>query len=120
MPKKKIPLILAAIITSIGTFTACTKDKDVITVVPIDKVQLGRQLFFDKNLSNPIGQSCASCHNPSAAFSDPLHGISAQGAARGLFSNRNCPSISYAFFAPSFHFDNTDSVYVGASFWMAG
>lgn len=25
--------------------------------------QLGKQLFFDTNLSSPPGQSCASCHD---------------------------------------------------------
>jgi cytochrome c peroxidase len=116
MQDKKIGLIISAIITSVAILTACSKDRDVITVVPIDKVQLGKQVFFDKNLSNPIGQSCASCHSPEAAFSDTGHGITSQGVVAGLFNNRNCPSITYASFAPPFHFDETDSVYVGGFF----
>ncbi|SVC27695.1 uncharacterized protein METZ01_LOCUS280549, partial [marine metagenome] len=32
--------------------------------------ELGRQLFFDPNLSRNGNQSCASCHNPKHAFID--------------------------------------------------
>ncbi|WP_121355986.1 cytochrome-c peroxidase [Flavisolibacter nicotianae] len=117
MQNKKIPLILFLIISSMVILAACSKDKDVITVVPIDKVQLGRQLFFDKNLSNPIGQSCASCHSPEAAFSDPAHSITSQGAVSRLFNNRNCPSVTYSSFAPAFRFDTTDSLYMGGFFF---
>ncbi|HEY9713423.1 MAG TPA: cytochrome c peroxidase, partial [Chroococcales cyanobacterium] len=31
-------------------------------------VQLGLQLFNDRNLSNPVGQSCASCHGQPEGF----------------------------------------------------
>lgn len=113
---KKILVVISFILVCIVIFTACSKDRDIITVVPIDKVQLGRQLFFDKDLSNPIGQSCASCHNPGAGFSDSVHGVTSQGAVAGLFNNRNCPAITYSSFTPEFHFDTNDSVYVGGLF----
>jgi cytochrome c peroxidase len=35
-----------------------------------EKVLLGRQLFFDGRLSANLTQSCASCHDPSLAFTD--------------------------------------------------
>ena len=35
------------------------------------KARLGRALFFDTNLSTPPGQSCGSCHDPKAMFTDP-------------------------------------------------
>lgn len=38
---------------------------------PAAKAQLGRVLFFDTSLSEPAGQSCATCHAPGAAFTDP-------------------------------------------------
>ena len=38
----------------------------------IDEVQLGKLLFNDKILSNKQTISCASCHNPSFAFSDTV------------------------------------------------
>ncbi len=46
--------------------------------VPIDnpmtseKVTLGKQLFYDKNLSANQTQSCASCHIQQYAFAEPL------------------------------------------------
>lgn len=116
MRDKRTLFIFSAAITAIAVFSACAKEYNIITVVPTDKAQLGKALFFDKNLSNPIGQSCASCHDPGVAFSDPKHGISAEGAVAGLFSNRNCPSITYAAFTPAFHYEPADSVYVGGFF----
>jgi cytochrome c peroxidase len=35
-----------------------------------EKVELGRRLFFDTRLSADGTQSCASCHDPSRAFTD--------------------------------------------------
>jgi cytochrome c peroxidase len=32
------------------------------------RVELGRQLFFDRRLSEALGFSCADCHNPGRAF----------------------------------------------------
>jgi len=46
--------------------------------VPLDnpmsdeKVALGKQLFFDKNLSANQQQSCESCHMQQFAFAEPL------------------------------------------------
>ena len=37
-----------------------------------DKVELGRQLFFDARLSGDNTRSCASCHLPDKAFTDGL------------------------------------------------
>jgi cytochrome c peroxidase len=34
------------------------------------KVELGRELFFDKGLSKDGSTSCASCHDPTMAYSD--------------------------------------------------
>jgi cytochrome c peroxidase len=117
MTCSRITKIITAMVVSMVIAAACAKDKNELTVVPVDKVQLGRLIFFDSTLSNPIGQSCASCHSPAAAFSDPLHRISPEGAISGRFTNRNSPSIAYAQYAPAFHFEPADSVYVGGFFW---
>lgn len=37
----------------------------------VEGVELGRFLFYEKRLSGDNTQSCASCHLPSASFSDP-------------------------------------------------
>lgn len=36
----------------------------------VERVKLGKMLFYDKNLSSDRSVSCASCHAPSKAFSD--------------------------------------------------
>jgi len=38
----------------------------------VEKIELGRYLFFDKRLSGNGSQSCASCHKPERAFTDGL------------------------------------------------
>ena len=37
------------------------------TIVPLNLAELGERIFNDTNLSNPVGQSCASCHDQGAA-----------------------------------------------------
>ena len=58
--------------------------------VTVEKVALGKRLFFDKNLSKDRSISCASCHNPAQGFSNGL--VFAQGVS-DRHSNRNVPSI---------------------------
>ena len=36
-----------------------------------DKEQLGKDLFFDENLSSQKNQSCATCHAPQTGFTGP-------------------------------------------------
>ena len=64
--------------------------------------------FFDPSLSNPAGQSCASCHDPATAFSDPLHRAISPGAVRGVFGTRNAPTLLYAQFVPPLGQDADD------------
>lgn len=78
---------------------------------------LGRNIFFDNQLSNPAGQSCATCHQPNSAFSSSEavnHGANPQKA-----TNRNAPSLSYVSHTPSFNFRNIEGqvVPVGGMFW---
>ena len=95
---------------------SCEDDRDYTSVTPIDKVVLGKSLFFDKNLSNPIGQSCATCHSPQTGFSDLNHSIVSEGAVDGLFGNRNAPIVSYTMFSPTLHYDSVDETYIGGLF----
>ncbi|RLJ68067.1 cytochrome-c peroxidase [Sulfurisoma sediminicola] len=82
------------------------------------KAQLGRLLFFDATLSEPAGQSCASCHEPTAAFTDPDRSKpTSKGVHRERFGNRNTPSAMYMAFSPAFHFDKEEGHYVGGQFW---
>ena len=82
------------------------------------KVKLGRQLFFDTNLSSPAGQSCASCHEPRRAFTDPDKRIpTSEGVISGRLGSRNTPTAMYAAFSPEFHYDEKEGLFVGGQFW---
>jgi cytochrome c peroxidase/sterol desaturase/sphingolipid hydroxylase (fatty acid hydroxylase superfamily) len=85
------------------------------------EVNLGRALFFDKNLSLKRTQSCASCHDPIKAFTDPkLNGVSgAASLGDDLHSlgDRNTPTLSYIGETPDFHFDKKMRKYSGGFFW---
>ena len=79
---------------------------------------VGEQLFFDTNLSNPIGQSCASCHTPEAGFADPDSDLPVSvGAVLDRFGNRNAPSAAYTKIVPPLSFDPELGTYVGGLFW---
>jgi len=66
---------------------------------------LGKRIFFDENLSEPAGTSCASCHDPARGYAGN-HG-STLGVALGSRPNhlaaRNTPSVMYLKFARPFH-----------------
>jgi len=111
---------LATILFASATiFSSCQKDLDVQSA-DIDQLRVrganggnlsslaavGRQVFFDNKLSNPVGsQACASCHMPNVGFAGLgdgpgfVQGIG-QGAVVGAFGGRKPPSAAYATFAP--------------------
>jgi len=83
---------------------------------------LGRLLFFDASLSEPPGQSCATCHSPAAGWTGPDSPINASGAAyegafHGRFGNRKPPSAAYATQSPALYLDPEEDHFVGGSFW---
>ena len=105
-------------------FDSChSKDKSVpspsssTSSIASMKISLGQMIFFDKNLSNPAGQSCSSCHATENAFTDLNHNDISPGAVDGLAGNRNAPSVSYAMYLPALHYSVPDSSYVGGFFW---
>lgn len=69
-----------------------------------DLPEIGRSVFTDKNLSNPPGQSCLTCHNPNHAFADPRR--VSPGATPTLSGNRNAPSLMYAALIPPFAYED--------------
>ena len=86
-----------------------------------DKILLGKSLFMDGNLSEPVGQACVSCHSFGAGFADPDKGeATSRGVDPTRFGNRNTPMAAYAKFIPEFHFekgtDGEDGLYVGGQF----
>lgn len=97
-------------------FVQCTRDAEH-SIGLKSKEELGQKIFFDQHLSNPIGQSCASCHNPADAFSDPNHSITSPGAVPGLFGSRNSPAITYSLYTPPLHYSSDDETFIGGFFW---
>ncbi|MFQ5700982.1 MAG: cytochrome-c peroxidase [Acidobacteriota bacterium] len=55
-----------------------------------EKVRLGRWLFFDGRLSADGTVSCASCHRPGQAFSEPTPHSTGVGGAQG---GRKAPTV---------------------------
>jgi cytochrome c peroxidase len=84
------------------------------------KEELGKAIFFDKNLSINRNQSCAICHGPDVGFTGPDEAINKaggvyEGSIAGRFGNRKPPSSAYATFSPIF--TGTDGTFVGGNFW---
>jgi cytochrome c peroxidase len=83
-------------------------------IVPADnqtnaaKIELGRHLFFDKELS--VGNndqqkvSCGSCHDPNAGFSD-LRGTATSMGFNGHMGTRNAPSLANVAYNTFFTWD---------------
>jgi cytochrome c peroxidase len=67
-----------------------------------EKAELGRKLFFDKRLSRDGTISCATCHNPSKAFTDQL---TTSRGINGQTTERNSPSLFNSGFLKTAMFD---------------
>ncbi len=81
------------------------------------KQRLGLRLFFDTNLSQPAGQSCATCHDPRVAFTDPDKRFpTSKGVISGRFGNRNTPTAMYMAYSPAFGFNKEEALFVGGQF----
>ena len=102
-----------------------TDDSELSILLNNDGLQqLGRKLFFDENLSSPPGQSCATCHDPTAGWTGPDESINLAtvvypGAVPSRFGNRKPSSAAYATLSPRFHMEIEDgeTLFVGGNFW---
>lgn len=83
--------------------------------VTAQQLVLGKLLFEDTNLSSPVGQSCASCHQSQNFFADPGKVVS-PGANAKRFGNRNAPSISYVKFNPELFWNSEEELWMGGFF----
>jgi cytochrome c peroxidase len=80
--------------------------------------RLGKLLFFEKSLSTPPGQACATCHSPAFAFSDPVKDLPvSRGAHAGLYGSRNDMSVSYSAYVPALHYSEQEELWIGGLFW---
>lgn len=78
-----------------------------VTEIPLpnhlaDKAELGKKLFFDKQLSADGSISCATCHSPERGFIDGLP--RAQGI-HGQLGTRNTPTLINAAYASTQFWD---------------
>jgi cytochrome c peroxidase len=88
------------------------------------KEELGKAVFFDTNLSDPPGQSCATCHAPQVGFTGPSSMVNATtvvypGAVSTRFGNRKPPSAAYGGESPLFYTEKQGRSlqFVGGMFW---
>ena len=84
--------------------------------------QLGKALFFDTSLSDPVGQSCATCHAPEVGWTGPderINGAGAvyPGAVSDRFGNRKPPAAAYGGDSPFLHYDTAEGLWIGGMFW---
>ena len=81
---------------------------------------LGERLFSEPALSRNATQSCATCHDPGHAFTDPREGKAGRAVSVGddgqSHGDRNTPTLTYAAFSPAFH-RAEDGKYKGGQFW---
>jgi cytochrome c peroxidase len=91
-----------------------------VDLSPIER--LGKQLFFDTNVSSPPGQACAACHAPEVGFTGPLPDINAGGAVypgamAPRFGNRKPPTSAYGGASPILYYDEKSELVIGGMFW---
>jgi len=67
----------------------------------VEKVELGKMLFFDPRLSGSNWISCATCHNPVMAFTDRIPRALGHAMSEGP---RNTPTV-------------LNAAYIGVQFW---
>jgi cytochrome c peroxidase len=85
------------------------------------KTSLGKNLFFDTNLSLTRSISCSSCHNANHAYIDaregnPIDGALSVGDDGVTLGSRNAPTASYSSYNPNFY-EMSDGTYIGGQFW---
>lgn len=79
---------------------------------------LGRMIFNDTNLSEPMGVGCTSCHSATAGFADSRKNLPVSvGSVPTHVGARNSPTAAYASYSPTFHYDAVAGQYVGGQFW---
>jgi cytochrome c peroxidase len=121
VPRRGAALLAIAAFAVAGVLAACGGDdgpaEDPSEAGLSSMERLGKRLFEDTSLSEPAGQSCATCHAASVAFADPDASLpTSKGVRAGLVGNRNTPMAAYAMFAPEFHYDGAEGLYVGGQF----
>jgi len=113
-------LFVAMIIVALFAFTPSPASAEATQLSSVE--QLGKALFFDTSLSDPPGQSCATCHAPAAGWTGESSAVNAgesvyRGAHQERSGNRKPPSAAYATQSPVFHYDGKEGNFEGGNFW---
>jgi cytochrome c peroxidase len=90
------------------------------SLTPIES--LGKNLFFDTNLSTPSGMACSACHVPETGFTGPNSTINANGAiypgaVETRFSARAPPTAEYAGESSVLYYNETKFQWIGGMFF---
>ena len=83
---------------------------------------LGKNLFFDQNLSANGKMSCATCHAPEAGFTGPDEMVNEMtavypGTIGNRFGNRKPPTAAYGGDSPILYWDEDEELWIGGMFW---
>lgn len=93
-------------------FSEVPETKNDSNVKVLTKVELGRALFKDENLSRDRTMACATCHDLEEGLIDirdnGVGGATSLGQDGITLGDRNSPMISYIKFTPEFQFDGVD------------
>lgn len=87
-----------------------------------NKEKLGKEIFFDKELSINKNQACAACHASEVGFTGPdslinVMGSVYEGSVAGRFGNRKPPAAAYAGDSPILYQNLSTGSWVGGMFW---
>ena len=123
-------------ITSVLLLILCPQCKNAVKIEKPEEISLswlfgnkdlqllGEKLFFDARLSDPEGQSCASCHGPEVGWTGPDEQVNKTGgvypgAMHQRFGNRKPNSSAYATLSPVFRTLREDGkiIFEGGNFW---
>lgn len=113
--------LIAASVLAVSTIAvfAATERSSAVSA-DMDMAKLGEQLFSDPSLSRNGTQSCATCHDPEYAFTDPREGRAGKAVSVGddgqSHGDRNTPTLGYASLSPNFH-EFAPGRFKGGQFW---
>lgn len=107
--------VIIAVLVLGSVATACAGELNA-------KEQLGKDVFFDKNLSINRNQSCGTCHAAEVGWTGPDSSLNSRsgvysGSIPERFGNRKPPSVAYVAQSPVFHYDKKEKVFAGGNFW---
>jgi cytochrome c peroxidase len=117
MNHKRLLVVFLISIITFGLAITIASANSVLT----PNEELGKEIFFDTDLSINYNQSCATCHAPEAGWTGPdsntnFHGAVYEGSIPGAFGDRKPPSAAYATMSPILSVDK-QRLFVGGNFW---